>query len=70
MIEKAVVEFAIEQLAYGQHHVSNELRKLALADAIIWQTVHIHHAALYTQDVDLKGLPHVKFKAKKPKVTK
>ncbi len=39
--------------------------KLALADAIIWQTAEAHGATLYTQDVDLKGLPHVKFKAKK-----
>jgi len=40
--------------------------KLALADAFIWQSAEVHKATLYTQDVDLKGLPHVKFKAKKP----
>jgi toxin FitB len=39
--------------------------KLALADAIIWQTAEVHGATLYTQDADFKGLPHVKFKAKK-----
>ena len=39
-------------------------RKLALADAIIWQTAQAHQAKLYTQDVDLKGLPGVMFKAK------
>ncbi len=38
--------------------------KLALADAIIWQTAQTHQAKLYTQDVDLKGLPGVVFKAK------
>lgn len=38
--------------------------KLALADAIIWQTAQIHQAKLYTQDIDLKGLPGVMFKAK------
>ncbi len=38
--------------------------KLAMADAIIWQTAEIHGATLYTQDLDLKGLPHVKFKLK------
>jgi predicted nucleic acid-binding protein len=44
--------------------------KLALADAIIWQSAEVHKATLYTQDVDLKGLPHVKFKAKKPVASK
>jgi predicted nucleic acid-binding protein len=38
--------------------------KLALADAIIWQTAQTHQAKLYTQDIDLKGLPGVLFKAK------
>lgn len=38
--------------------------KLALADAIIWQTAQTHKARLYTQDIDLKGLPGVVFKAK------
>jgi toxin FitB len=40
--------------------------KLALADAIIWQTAQTHQAKLYTQDIDLQGLPGVVFKAKKP----
>ena len=40
-------------------------RKLALADAVIWQTAQTHQAKLYTQDIDLKGLPSVVFKAKK-----
>ena len=39
-------------------------QKLALADAIIWQTAQTHKARLYTQDIDLKGLPGVVFKAK------
>ena len=38
--------------------------RLALADAIIWQTAQTHQAKLYTQDIDLKGLPGVVFKAK------
>ena len=39
--------------------------KLAMADAIIWQTAQVHQAALYTQDADLKPLPGVQYKAKK-----
>ena len=38
--------------------------KLALADAIIWQTAQAHGAALYTQDVDLQGLPGVVYRPK------
>lgn len=40
--------------------------QLHMADAIIWQTAQAHGATLYTQDTGLKGLPHVKFKAKLP----
>lgn len=39
--------------------------QLHMADAIIWQTAQTHSATLYTQDAALKGLPNVKFKAKK-----
>lgn len=38
--------------------------KLALADAIIWQTAQSHGATLYTQDADLQGLPGVVYQAK------
>ncbi|MDP2064805.1 MAG: type II toxin-antitoxin system VapC family toxin [Burkholderiaceae bacterium] len=38
--------------------------KLAMADAIIWQTAQQHGAQLFTQDVDLKALPGVKYQAK------
>jgi predicted nucleic acid-binding protein len=38
--------------------------KLALADAIIWQTAQAHGAALYTQDADLQGLPGVVYRPK------
>ncbi|MGY0194217.1 PIN domain-containing protein [Leptothrix sp. BB-4] len=40
--------------------------RLAMADAIIWQTAQTHGAALYTQDVDLQGLPGVVFRPKQP----
>lgn len=38
--------------------------KLALADAIIWQTAQTHQALLYTQDADLAGKPGVIYQAK------
>ncbi len=47
-----------------QAAMASQLHKLAMADAIIWQTAQTHQAKLYTQDVDLKDLPGVIFKAK------
>ncbi len=38
--------------------------KLAMADAIIWQTAQAHQAQLYTQDADLAGKPGVVYQAK------
>ena len=38
--------------------------KLAMADAIIWQTAQQHAAKLYTQDADLKDAPSVRYQAK------
>lgn len=38
--------------------------KLAMADAIIWQTAQAHGAMLYTQDADLQGLPGVVYRPK------
>ncbi len=38
--------------------------KLAMADAIIWQTAQIHGAQLLTQDADLKDAPGVQYWAK------
>ena len=38
--------------------------KLAMADAIIWQTAQQHAAQLFTQDVDLKDAPGVRYKSK------
>lgn len=40
--------------------------QLAMGDAIIWQTAQAHKAQLFTQDADLKGLPSVKYIARKP----
>jgi toxin FitB len=47
-----------------QAAMASQLHKLAMADAVIWQTAQTHKARLYTQDIDLKGLPGVVFKAK------
>ena len=38
--------------------------KLAMADAIIWQTAQQHKAQLFTQDADLKDAPGVHYRAK------
>ena len=40
--------------------------KLAMADALIWQTAIAHSAVLYTQDADFMGLPHVVYQRKGP----
>jgi predicted nucleic acid-binding protein len=40
--------------------------RLAMADALIWQTATDHAAALWTQDADLSRLPGVRFRAKLP----
>lgn len=38
--------------------------KLAMADAMIWQTAQLHQALLFTQDADLITLPGVRYRAK------
>ncbi len=38
--------------------------KLAMADAIIWQTAQQHKATLFTQDADLKDAPGVHYRAR------
>jgi len=68
MCKGKVIDLSPDQLAMAAK--SAKIYGLAMADAIIWQTAQIHGAALYTQDVDLKGLPHVKFKAKKLETSK
>ncbi len=40
------------------------LNKVAMADAIIWQTAQAFKATLYTQDVDLNGLAGVVYRGK------
>ena len=38
--------------------------KLAMADSMIYATANFHDAILWTQDVDFKDLPNVKYKNK------
>jgi toxin FitB len=38
--------------------------RLAMADALIWQTATDHGAVLWTQDADLAGLPGVRYQAR------
>ena len=40
------------------------LHRLALADALIWQTAADHGAVLWTQDADLASLPGVRYREK------
>ena len=57
-----IIDLSADQLLIAS--LAAQTYKLAMADAIIWQTAQLHGAKLYTQDIDLKGLPNVKFKAK------
>lgn len=55
-------DLSTDQLA--QAALATQSHKLALADAIIWQTAQSHGATLYTQDADLQGLPGVLYQAR------
>lgn len=72
---QAIAEAAVEHMgkarivhldAQGMFNASQAAiaYRLALADAIIWQTAQTNAARLYTQDVDLRGLPGVHYQAK------
>lgn len=62
MTRGRVVELSADSLLAAA--IFSSKQKIAMADAIIWQTAHENNATLFTQDVDLKGLQHVKYKAK------
>ncbi len=61
-----LVDLTVPQLAQAAQAASSH--KLAMADAIIWQTAQAQQALLYTQDVDLKDLPGVVYQAKAAKL--
>ena len=44
--------------------IASVRHKLAMADAIIWQTAQLHQAKLFTQDADLMDAPDVRYRAK------
>jgi toxin FitB len=60
-----VVSLSDEQLLAAAQ--TSHQHQLAMADAIIWQTAHLHNARLLTQDAGLKEMPDVQYVAKKPK---
>ncbi|MBV5299439.1 MAG: type II toxin-antitoxin system VapC family toxin [Rhodoferax sp.] len=57
------VDLTVAQLA--QAAFAARTHKLAMADAIIWQTAQVSQARLYTQDIDLQGLPGVVYQARR-----
>lgn len=56
-------DLTVAQLA--QAAFAARTNKLAMADAIIWQTAQVNQALLYTQDIDLQGLPGVVYQARR-----
>ena len=72
---QAFADRAVKAMNRGQivHLDSDNLRlaalasvryKLAMADAIIWQTAQLNQAQLFTQDAGLKDVPDVRYRAK------
>lgn len=57
----------VVQLAQGDYFVAariSVIHKLAMADALIWQTAQSFGATLYTQDGELGAMNGVKFQSK------
>ena len=66
-VYKAMTVAQVVQLSAAEMFAVSQVAsryKLAMADALIWQTAQAHGAALYTQDVDLQGLPGVVYRPK------
>lgn len=59
MRQGRVVALNEEQLLQAAH--TSHQHQLAMADAIIWQTAHLHKARLLTQDAGLKNMPDVRY---------
>lgn len=41
--------------------------QLPMADSVMYATARAHDATLWTQDADFEGLPHVRYRAVKPR---
>jgi toxin FitB len=54
------------ELAVHAASLSYEL-KLPMADSVILATAELHGATIWTQDIDFRDLPNVKFRAAKPR---
>ncbi len=53
------------QIALDAARISVQ-HKLPMADSIIYATARLCNAVLWTQDADLKGLPGVQYRQRKP----
>ena len=50
---------ALDASGLSQAAIYAHKHRLAMADAMIWQTAVAHQAVVYTQDADFFDLPHV-----------
>ena len=50
---------ALDAAGLSQAAINAHKHRLAMADAMIWQTAVAQHAKVYTQDADFFDLPHV-----------
>jgi predicted nucleic acid-binding protein len=55
---------ALSAAGLSQAALNAHKHRLAMADAMIWQTAVEHNAMVYTQDADFFDLPHVVYQPK------
>ena len=55
---------ALDAAGLSQAAINAHKHRLAMADAMIWQTAVAHDAKVYTQDADFFDLPHVVYQPK------
>ena len=54
----------LDAAGLGQAAINAHKHRLAMADAMIWQTAVAHNATVYTQDADFFDLPHVVYQSR------